>query len=348
MRLEAGASDPAGAVSEEFRAALRCPVSGAPLEYRSAEAALVSVDGDHRYPIVEGVPILLVDDGELASSTDYSVQAAATQSSPSRLRRIALALIKGPPNLSLNVGSEENFERLGELLRQRSGDGDGPARVLVVGGSREGVGYARLAASPDIAALETDIAFGPRTELVCDAHRLPFADGTFDGVVCQAVLEHVLDPTQVVAEIHRVLAPAGIVYSEVPFMQQVHEGAYDFTRFTHLGHRRLFRRFDEISSGAQGGPGMALGWSLKYFLQSFCGRSRLGRAAVGRAVSLAFFWLKYFDRFLARTPGGLDAASGTFFLGQRREEPVGDAEIVRGYRGAIRFQPPASRSPASR
>ncbi|CAH2407660.1 hypothetical protein MES5069_620012 [Mesorhizobium escarrei] len=33
-------------------------------------------------------------------------------------------------------------------------------------------------------------------------------------------------------------------------MQQVHEGAYDFTRFTELGHRWLFRRFETISRGA--------------------------------------------------------------------------------------------------
>jgi len=53
----------------------------------------------------------------------------------------------------------------------------------------------------------------------------------FDAVWIQAVLEHVLDPVRVVAEIHRVLRPGGLVYSEIPFMQEVHEGAYDFTRF---------------------------------------------------------------------------------------------------------------------
>ena len=44
---------------------------------------------------------------------------------------------------------------------------------------------------------------------------------------------------------------------------------YDFTRFTHLGHRRLFRRFEEIESGAVCGPGMTLAWSYTYFLTSF-------------------------------------------------------------------------------
>ena len=50
-------------------------------------------------------------------------------------------------------------------------------------------------------------------------------------------------------EIYRVLKSDGIVYIETPFMQQVHGGKYDFTRFTYLGHRRLFARFQEIESG---------------------------------------------------------------------------------------------------
>ncbi len=83
-------------------------------------------------------------------------------------------------------------------------------------------------------------------------------DESFDGVICQAVLEHVLDPYRCVEEIHRVLRPNGLVYAETPFMQQVHGGTHDFTRFTHLGHRRLFRKFAEVDSGVVCGPGMAL------------------------------------------------------------------------------------------
>ena len=71
------------------------------------------------------------------------------------------------------------------------------------------------------------------------------------------MLEHVLEPELVVAEIHRVLMPDGLVYAGTPFMQQVHEGPYDFMRFTESGHRWLFRRFERLASGATGGPGAA-------------------------------------------------------------------------------------------
>ena len=47
-------------------------------------------------------------------------------------------------------------------------------------------------------------------------------------------------------------------------------------------------------------------------------------AIAERAVALGGFWVKYLDEFLVRRPGGIDAASGTFFLGTRRETPVPD------------------------
>ena len=81
--------------------------------------------------------------------------------------------------------------------------------------------------------------------------------------------EHVVDPYRCVDEIHRVLTSNGLIYAETPFIQQVHAGRYDFTRFTQLGHRRLFRRFEEIETGVVCGPGMALAWSWQYFLLSF-------------------------------------------------------------------------------
>jgi SAM-dependent methyltransferase len=43
-----------------------------------------------------------------------------------------------------------------------------------------------------------------------DAHALPFEDRSFDRVRCERVLQHVENPTKVVGEIFRVLAPDGM------------------------------------------------------------------------------------------------------------------------------------------
>ena len=44
-----------------------------------------------------------------------------------------------------------------------------------------------------------------------DVHELPFADASFDAVFAHAVLQHVKEPLRVLAEVHRVLKPGGVV-----------------------------------------------------------------------------------------------------------------------------------------
>ncbi len=57
---------------------------------------------------------------------------------------------------------------------------------------------------------------GRATLLEMDAGALTFEEASFDRVYCTEVLEHVLDPGKVVAELHRVLRPGGIAVISVP------------------------------------------------------------------------------------------------------------------------------------
>lgn len=196
--------------------------------------------------------------------------------------------------------------------------------VLVIGGGAIGSGADELYNDSSIELVGTDVYASPYTLLVADAHRLPFEDGVFDGVWIQAVLEHVLEPATVVAEIHRVLQREGLVYAETPFMQQVHERAYDFSRFTQSGHRWLFRRFSEISAGPIGGAGVAFIWSIRYFSRALGAGDKLSRL-----ISLPFFWIRFLDRF-GHGRAVADAASGFFFFGRRAEQAI-DPHSMPGY-----------------
>lgn len=198
-----------------------------------------------------------------------------------------------------------------------------------------GEGMQEILSNAAIRFVETDVLAGPRTNLICDAHDIPFEDDTFDGAIIQAVLEHVADPYRCVEEIFHVLSESGLVYAETPFMQQVHMGKYDFTRFSHLGHRRLFRKFEEIASGAVGGPGLVLALSFRYFLLSFV-TSKTAKFLVHIFSSLAFFWLKYFDYYLIQKPCTFDAATGYYFTGRKSNRILSDRELIEGYKGCIR------------
>jgi hypothetical protein len=207
----------------------------------------------------------------------------------------------------------------GELLKRLPPGG----RVLVVGGGTIGSGAQALYDAGVVVGL--DVYPSPYTAVVADAHVIPFADETFEAVWIQAVLEHVVSPEQVVGEIHRILKPDGYVFADTPFLQHVHEGAYDFTRFTLNGHRWLFREFELLDAGVTGGAGTTLAWALQYFA-----RALTGSDTIGKVVGYAACWLRFFDGASQRHE---DAASGTFFFGQKSAQPLSAADLVTFYAG---------------
>ena len=103
-----------------------------------------------------------------------------------------------------NPVAVENCDHFLDALKAES---DHPL-VLVIGGGTIGSGADKLYSDPSIELVSTDVYASQHTILLIDGHKLPFEDGLFDGVWVQAVLEHVLDPSTVVSEIHRILRPS--------------------------------------------------------------------------------------------------------------------------------------------
>ena len=208
-------------------------------------------------------------------------------------------------------------------------------KVLIIGSGQGGVGCELLDELDHICQINLDIYPYPGIDLLADAHSLPLPDNSQDGIIIQAVLEHVLSPNQVIKEIERVLKPNGLIYSETPFMQMVHEKQFDYTRYTDLGHRYLFRNFEQIDRAITGGPGMTLLWAWCYFLRSFFNTwvgCQFG-FAVGR---LTGFWLLWIDLLLVRMnhPAAYDAASGYGFLGRKKIGPsLTQRDLIKTFRG---------------
>lgn len=309
-------------LSEEIREKLICPITGARLK-REGVYLESETDPNIRYPIIGGIPILINERNSFFLIDDFIQKKTTTfDLRPKMIKKIAGKLM---PKISVNLKARHNYREMAALLPKNS-------KILVLGGSIKGEGMEEIYADKSYEIIGSDVSFGPYTTIISDAHDIPFEEKTFDGVTVQAVLEHVLDPHRVVAEIYRVLKPAGIVYAETPFMQPVHMKQYDFTRFTHLGHRWLFRNFEEIKSGPCGGPGMALAKSYCGFLQSFTGSKQIGRA-IKIFAHLTSFYFKYFDYYLIDKPGSYDAAAGCFFLGKKSKNRLSDRSLLNSFKG---------------
>jgi SAM-dependent methyltransferase/uncharacterized protein YbaR (Trm112 family) len=328
-------ADPAPAARRGFR--LRCPRDHAAL-WPEVNGLRCPACGS-RYPVVGGVPVLIADENSVFAIADYMEGAGYAGPSYGRegdaargwrrgYRRLARWLADAPSS----IRHPDEADAMAHVAALRP-----DPRVLVIGS-----GGLRLG-GPEDRVLHTDVAFGPGVDAIADAHDLPFEDGAFDLVIANAVLEHVADPQRCVAEIHRVLDRGGHVYAVTPFLQPVHMGAHDFTRFTPIGHRRLFRHFDEVGAGVALGVGSVLAFTLSAALQSASARRGWRRVARAAGVLLTAP-LRQLDRWL---PHGADAAGGCWFLGSRREgPPVRDRDLVQGYRASFGEPRPTALIPA--
>src|SRR5229473_699802 len=279
------------------------------------------------YPVIRGVPILIDDEASVFARGDYSgggylgAAYGTDRDRTSGLRRAYRRVMH-----RMSEGTVRVSPPISEFIQHVCKEAL-PGPILVIGAGDMEFEDARF--------VYTDVSFGRHVTVICDAHQLPYANGAFAGAVMVAVLEHVADPVRCVSEIHRVLADGGLVYADTPFLQPVHMGAYDFTRFTYLGHRRLFRWFDDIDSGVSIGPSAALGHSIAYTLRCFGSSKRLRQVIGGLGVILAFL-IRQLDRIVGSTQAAYDAAGGVYFLGRRRNDPIPDRAIIRLYRGSNR------------
>jgi SAM-dependent methyltransferase len=285
-----------------------------------------------RYPVVQGCPVLIDESRSVFRTADFESGAVTTMdlrpesergaSMTDRLKRAVRGLIPSNSVSVTDFSAENALAAVAQAIPQ--------PKVLVIGA---GDAFLEMTATSDI--VYSDVAMGPITHLIADAHDIPFAAGTFDMVISVAVMEHVADPVRCVEEIARVLKADGYVFAVTPFMQQVHMEAYDFTRFTFVGHRRLFRRFEQLRAGIANGPAMALAWSFEYFLAAFSTRPAV-RSALRNIARLIVFPLKYLDRFLARKPGAYGCASSFYFFGRKSERVLSDREVLGFYKEPVR------------
>lgn len=308
-----------------LRPLLRCPYCQSNVldTCDSSESSdLVCQSCSSQYKVLLGRPVMLRPDNELFKRNNYVEKKIPRQPVRKGVWRQLL------PEPSVNLASKQVLGKLRQILEKM------PSAVILVVGSGQQRHWLdkNLQAGKLVQLVYSDIDVSADVDLYCDGHDLPFESGVFDAVVTTAVLEHVLYPERVALEITRVLKVGGLLYSELPFMQQVHEGAYDFTRYTMSGHRRLFNSFAVIEGGMVAGPGTALVWALEHFFSAFVRHAKLRMIAKG-CVRLLFSWIKYFDFILKNSPAAMDGASCTYLLGRKVDIPAADIDIVNQYVG---------------
>lgn len=138
--------------------------------------------------------------------------------------------------------------------------------IYDIGSKKARVGYAFGKPPKDAKIVCVDIEAGPGVDLVADAHDLHMVeDDSVDFVASVSVLEHVKYPNKVIAEMHRILKPGGIIYINVPFIFPFHADPNDYYRFTFKGIDILCEDFNKLDSGFNRGPASTMHHMLVHF-----------------------------------------------------------------------------------
>ena len=104
--------------------------------------------------------------------------------------------------------------------------------------------------------LALDVVPGSALDLIADGHCLPLGDGSVAAVLLMEVLEHVPEPSQLVRECARVLAPGGHVCVTAPQYHITHNHPGDYFRYTRQGLEALCAAagLRVVAAWATGGP----------------------------------------------------------------------------------------------
>jgi SAM-dependent methyltransferase len=176
-------------------------------------------------------------------------------------------------------------------------------------------------------------------ELLGSAEALPFADHTFDTVLCTEVIEHLKHPALAVSEMARVLKPDGHLILTAPFVHELHEMPHDFFRFTGFGLCSLVEEagLKVILLKCRGGRLTVLAdvlfRALQTHLRSVLRRVPMGKQLEGRVLRVllvfpqrlqakaTFFWRDRVSKTETRAVDVLTRLTLGYVLVARRPSP---------------------------
>lgn len=118
-------------------------------------------------------------------------------------------------------------------------------RVLDIGAG--GSNYHKF--FPNRVTLDVDEARKP--DIVGDAQKLPFEDGSFEMILCTEVLEHIPEPVLAISEMNRVLKSGGLLILSTRFVFPIHDAPGDYWRFTKYGLLKLFKDWEILELVAE-------------------------------------------------------------------------------------------------
>lgn len=235
-------------IDSKFLEILACPACKSNIKLDNKELICTNEKCKLRFPVVNGIPVMLVKgtshhefqkkyfDKDFKSYEEYKLE----NWRKSYLKRIFMGLnIENSQNdLYLDVGVGGSGYTVIEAARKGH-------RSIGVDISLEGIKKAQFFATSELGKKSNLCNFA-----VCLAENLPFKDNTVTKLSSIAVLEHIPNDNQAIAEIARVTKPNAKIFITVPNSYQRIPPIFWIPYYIHdkrIGHLRHYKAEDLIA-----------------------------------------------------------------------------------------------------
>jgi SAM-dependent methyltransferase len=105
--------------------------------------------------------------------------------------------------------------------------------------------YKRFRKLPNVDYITTDLD-SPLADVQADICNLPFKDNEFDVILCNHVLEHILDDTKAMQELYRILKPNGWGVFQIPQDLNREKTFEDHTIIDRHERAKIFGQYDHV------------------------------------------------------------------------------------------------------
>ena len=145
--------------------------------------------------------------------------------------------------LSPSTLSLERHRLLWLYLQQETDFFTSPKKVLHV--APEQAFYTRFRKQENLDYLTTDL-FSPLADVKADIRNFPFEDESFDFILCNHVLEHIVEDNKAMSELFRVLKKGGTGIFQVPMDQQAPKTFEDPSITDPKERAKVFGQYDHV------------------------------------------------------------------------------------------------------
>jgi uncharacterized protein YbaR (Trm112 family)/SAM-dependent methyltransferase len=173
----------------------------------------------------------------------------------------------------------------------------------------------------DPCIIRTDVRWTPHTDVVCDAHHLPFKSQSADFIFSLAVFEHLREPFDAAREMHRVMKDGGYCYHECNFVFAYHGYPNHYFNASMQGMEQVFKGYKTLRLAIA--PYQMPSFALQMVLLTYLRRVRQSddprlNAFKRKLESVIDDTLIDYDGFFTEADAAYVAA-GTFFFGMRQD-----------------------------